>query len=151
MKIIIDDLRGAQIAALLQEHIDHMQSISPPESCHALDLDALRQPGVTFWTAWDSDTLMGCGALKKIDANHAEVKSMRTAKPYHRKGVAQAILTTVINGARDQGFKQLSLETGQQPEFAPARAMYEKNGFTYTGPFATYWDDPLSAFMTRPI
>lgn len=151
MNIIIDDLRGPEIAALLQEHLDNMQSISPPESCHALDLETLRQPSVTFWTAWDGTNLMGCGALKKIDAEHAEVKSMRTAKPYLRKGVAQRILETVITGAREQGFKQLSLETGTQPEFTPARLLYERNGFVYVGPFEGYREDPLSAFMSRGV
>ncbi len=151
MKIIIDDLRGPEIAALLQEHLDDMQSISPPESCHALDLDALRKPGVTFWTAWDGINLMGCGALKRIDVHHAEVKSMRTARPYLRQGVAQSILMTVMAGARDHGLKRLSLETGTQPEFAPARLLYEKNGFVYVGPFEGYREDPLSAFMSREV
>ncbi len=151
MNIIIDDLRGPEIAALLQEHLDDMQSISPPESCHALDLEKLRHPSVTFWTAWDGTNLMGCGALKKIDAEHAEVKSMRTAKPYLRKGVAQRILETVITGAREQGFKRLSLETGTQPEFEAARLLYERNEFVYVGPFEGYREDPLSAFMSRGV
>jgi putative acetyltransferase len=149
MQIKIDDLRGVQIAALLQEHMDHMSSISPPESMHALDLNALRSPNITFWTAWEGEHLLGCGALKQLNSTHAEVKSMRTARTALRKGVAASVLTVVVNTARQRGYERLSLETGSQPEFVPARALYAKFGFTDCGPFGDYELDPLSVYMTK--
>ncbi len=151
MNITIDDLRGPEIAALLQEHIDHMYTIGPPESVHALNLDELRQPNITFWTAWQGAQLMGCGALKQLSNVHAEVKSMRTAKSFLRQGVAGKILATVVDHAQSNGYEKVSLETGAQPEFAPARAMYEKFGFTYCDPFEGYIQDHNSVFMTKRL
>jgi putative acetyltransferase len=149
MQIKIDDLRGPEIAALLQEHIHHMSSISPPESMHALDLNALRSPNITFWTAWEGNRLLGCCALKQLSSAHAEVKSMRTARTDLRKGVADKVLLVVVQTAQQRGYERLSLETGSQPEFAPARALYEKFGFTRCGPFGDYELDPLSVYMTK--
>ena len=128
-----------------------MLAITPPESKHALDLEALRGPEVTFWSVLDGGTVVGCGALKRLDASHAEVKSMRTA------GRAQAQRDRVP-GARAHhrrgprmGFTRLSLETGSAEFFAPARKLYEKFGFTYCEPFADYRPDPLSVFLTRTL
>lgn len=147
MNIKVDDLRGPEIAALLEEHVRNLASISPPESCHALNLEALRKPGITFWSAWEGDALCGCGALKELSATHAEVKSMRTTAAFLRRGVAAKILTHIINVARDRGYEKLLLETGPMVEFIPARAMYERFGFSYRGPFGDYVDDPNSVFM----
>jgi putative acetyltransferase len=124
---------------------------SPPESIHALDLEGLRKPEITFWTAWQGDELLGCGALKELDAQHAEIKSMRTSSRHLRKGVAKAILAHILDVAKHRGYRRLSLETGSQPGFEPARQLYGSFDFVCCGPFAEYWDDPHSVFMTREI
>lgn len=149
MLIRVDDLAGPEIRALLEEHLADMRAISPPESVHALDLDGLRRPEITFWTAWSGNALLGCGALKELSPDHGEVKSMRTARAHRRGGVARAMLAHIVAEARRRGYERLSLETGSMAEFAPARALYERFGFGYCGPFAGYVDDPNSVFMTR--
>jgi putative acetyltransferase len=149
MKIIVDDLSGPEIARFLDEHVQEMLSITPPESKHALDLDGLRKPEITFWSIVDGDTLVGCGAIKRLDADHAEVKSMRTAPTRKRSGIASALLEHIITEAKRMGFTRLSLETGTDEFFRPARKLYEKFGFDYCQPFADYRLDPYSAFMTR--
>ena len=112
MNIQRDDLTGPEIHQLLQQHLQGMALHSPPESIHALDIDALRQPGITFWTAWEDDALLGCGALKELDSRHAEIKSMRTASAHLRQGVAHAMLTRITEQAKQRGYRRLSLETG---------------------------------------
>ncbi|MGW2842187.1 GNAT family N-acetyltransferase [Streptomyces sp. NPDC001493] len=149
MKISVDDLSGRDIAEFLQAHVDEMRAITPLESKHALDLDGLRVPEVTFWTAYDADVLVGCGAVKRIEEGHAEIKSMRTEPTRKRTGVASQLLAHIISSARSMGYRRLSLETGATDHFAPARALYEKFEFTYCGAFANYREDPNSAFMTR--
>src|SRR4051812_20230454 len=119
MVIRLDDLSGPEIRALLEEHLASMYRLSPPESVHALDLGALREPDISFWTAWDESDLLGCGALKELNARHGEIKSMRTAVGHLRKGVARAILTHIIAEARKRDFARLSLETGSQSAFEP--------------------------------
>ena len=151
MEIVVDDLTGPQIARFLDEHVAEMLSITPPESKHALDLDGLRQPGVTFWSVMDGDTVVGCGALSRLDASHAEVKSMRTTPTRKRSGIASLILEHIITEARRMGFARLSLETGSAEYFAPARRLYEKFGFEYCEPFADYRPDPNSVFLTRML
>ncbi|MEU4223551.1 GNAT family N-acetyltransferase [Nonomuraea sp. NPDC026600] len=151
MKIVVDDLSGPEIAAFLDEHLQEMRSITPLESKHALDLDALRKPEVTFWTVIDGDTLVGCGALKRLDAEHAEVKSMRTRPVRKRSGVASLLLEHIIAEAKRMGFARLSLETGSDEFFLPARKLYEKFGFEYCEPFSDYRPDPYSAFMTKTL
>jgi putative acetyltransferase len=149
MHIRIDDLTGPEIRGLLEEHLRNMHQLSPPESVHALDLSGLRQPDITFWTAWQDDALVGCGALKELDPSHGEVKSMRTASAHRRKGVGRAMLEHIIAAARSRHYARLSLETGSMEAFAPARRLYEGFGFKYCAPFADYQDDPNSVFMTR--
>ena len=151
MQIRIDDLRGPEIRALLQAHLDSMHQHSPPESVHALDLDALRQPGITFWTAWEGAELLGCGAVKRLDTQHAELKSMRTASAHLRKGVARALLDHILQAARQQGFARVSLETGTATAFAPARQLYARTRFVECGPFEGYALDPHSMFMTKTL
>ncbi|MEU5427068.1 GNAT family N-acetyltransferase [Streptomyces olivoreticuli] len=151
MQISVDDLSGPEIAAFLEEHVRDMRAVTPLESKHALDLDGLRGPEVTFWAARDGGTLVGCGAVKRIDATHGEIKSMRTAPARKRGGVASRLLAHVISEARRMGYTRLSLETGATEFFAPARALYEKFEFEYCAPFADYKEDPNSAFMTRPL
>jgi putative acetyltransferase len=151
VEIVVDDLTGPQTARLLDEHVAEMLSATPRESKHALDLDALRQPGVTFWSVMDGDTVVGCGALKRLDASHAEVKSMRTTAARKRSGIASLILEHIITEARRMGFARLSLETGSAEFFAPARRLYEKFGFECCEPFADYRPDPNSVFLTRML
>jgi putative acetyltransferase len=148
MKIEVDDLSRPEIHALLDEHLQNMHALSPPESVHALDLDKLRQPGITFWSAWDGPVLLGCGALKELDATHAEVKSMRTPQALRRRGAGRALLTHIVGVARERGYRRLSLETGSQAAFRPAQALYASFGFTRCGPFEGYVEDPNSVFMT---
>lgn len=151
MEIRVDDLRGPAIAALLQVHLDAMYQHSPPESVHALDLEALRHPSITFWSAHDGHDLMGCGALKQLTPTHAEIKSMRTAQAHVRKGVARALLRHIEAAARARGIRQLSLETGPHAPFAAARQLYRSEGFRECGPFADYALDPYSLFMTKTL
>ena len=148
MHIIEDDLTGLEIRALLEEHFAGMLASSPKDSCHFLDFEGLKGPGVTFWSVWDDAALMGCGALKQHDAELAEVKSMRTHADQLRKGAAAAMLEHIIATARARGSKQLSLETGSGPAFDAAHGLYLRYGFEYCGPFADYKEDPFSRFMT---
>ena len=149
MQIIVDDLTGPEIAELIREHLAGMFVDSPPESVHALDLEQLKGPDITFWSAWDNGELLGCGALKQLDSQHGEVKSMRTVAAHLRKGVARAILAHLIEQARRRGYTRLSLETGSMESFEPARKLYESFGFEYCEPFADYIEDPYSVFMTK--
>ena len=151
MEIRIDDLNGSEIRALLQEHLANMRQISPPESIHALPIEGLRKPEVTFWSAWENGELLGCGALKELDAQHGEIKSMRTSARHRRKGVARAILDYIIGEAERRGYDRLSLETGSMDAFDPARQLYARAGFTFCGPFADYTEDPNSVFMTMEL
>ena len=146
-----DDLTGQQIRALLEEHLRSMHSLSPPESVHALDLDGLRRPEITFWTVWSAAGLLGCGALKQIDAGHGEIKSMRTIAARRRNGVGRAMVTHILAEARRRNYARLSLETGAQDAFEPARQLYESFGFVRCGPFEGYAEDPNSVFMTLEL
>jgi putative acetyltransferase len=151
MEIRVDDLSGAAIQALIQEHLRSMFLHSPPESVHALPLDALRRPDVTFWSVWQGAQLLGCGALKELDARHGEIKSMRTVAEHLRKGVAKRMVQHILEEAKRRGYRRLSLETGSQAAFAPARGLYARFGFQPCGPFADYIEDPNSVFMTREL
>lgn len=151
LKIVVDDLSGPEIAGFLDEHVQEMRSITPLESKHALDLESLRRPEITFWSVMDGDSLVGCGAIKRLDAGHAEIKSMRTRPARKRSGIASLLLEHIVTEARRMGFTRLSLETGATEFFLPARKLYEKFGFEYCDPFADYAPDPNSAFMTRAL
>ena len=151
LQIRIDPLSGPEVAALLREHLDDMQRISPPESVHALDLAKLRQADVTFWSAWSGAELLGCAALRELDGWHGEVKSMRTTAAHRGRGVGAALMRRIFEQAEQRGYRRLSLETGSQPEFAPARALYRRFGFAPCGPFGGYAEDPCSTFMTRTL
>jgi putative acetyltransferase len=151
MRIELDDLTRPQVQALLREHLENMYAVSPPESVHALGLDALRKPDVTFWSVWEGDRLLGCGALKALDARHGEIKSMRTAPAHRRRGVARVVLQHIIDEARRRRYERLSLETGSMDAFLPAQRLYESFGFEYCAPFADYVLDPNSVFMTKRL
>jgi putative acetyltransferase len=149
MKIELDDLSRPAIHELLREHLRNMHELGPPESVHALDIDGLRRPEITFWSAWeDGNVLLGCGALLELDRRHGEVKSMRTPAARRRTGAGRALLMHIIDVARSRGYERLSLETGSVAAFVPAHRLYESAGFTRTGPFGAYAEDPNSVFMT---
>jgi len=151
MRIVPDDLTAPAVRDLIAEHLDEMFATSPPESVHALPLASLESPDVTVWSAWDGDEVLGCGALKELDASHGEVKSMRTRAAARGRGVGAAILATILAEARARGYQRLSLETGSEEHFAPARRLYARHGFEECPPFADYTDDPNSVFMTRTL
>jgi putative acetyltransferase len=151
MQIRIDDLTGQDVADLLQAHLEYCRTWSPPESVHALDLDVLRAPGITFWAAWDAGNLLGCGALKELNPSHGEIKSMHVAARHRGHGVAAALVKHIVAEARARSYRRLSLETGSMEAFAPARALYARCGFIGTGPFGDYVPDPNSVFMTLDL
>jgi putative acetyltransferase len=147
MHIRRDDPRRPAVRELLEEHLRDMYSITPAGSVHALDVDALCVPAITFWTARDGEQVLGCGALKELDPTHGEVKSMRTAAAHRRRGVGRAILEHIVAEARARSYARLSLETGAAAPFTPAHRLYEGFGFTYCGPFGDYVADPNSIFL----
>ena len=149
--IRIDDLHGPEVAALLQEHLDGVASVTPMRSRHALNLDELRQSGITLWTAWSGTDIAGCAALRELDAARAELKSMRTTKRFLRRGVGSALLEHIIAEARQRGYRRLSLESGVFEYFVPAHRLYHKFGFQPCEPFEGYVADPNSIFMTLTL
>lgn len=151
MEIRIDELTSPEILGLLREHLQGMTLHSPPESIHALDVEALRRPEITFWSAWEGAELMGCGALKELGARSGEIKSMRTVSAHLRRGVAAALMRQILAEARRRGYERLSLETGSAAAFAPAHRLYASFGFESCEPFANYVKDPHSLFMTKSL
>ncbi len=148
MKIEKDELTRPEVHALLNEHLQSMYALSPPESVHALDLENLRRPDITFWSAWEGSLLLGCGAMKELDSKHGEIKSMRTPATLRRRGAARALLTHIISEAKARGYERLSLETGSMEAFKPAQRLYESFGFQYCAPFGEYAEDSNSVFMS---
>jgi putative acetyltransferase len=147
VRIRVDDLCGPEIADLLATHVAFCRASSPPESTQVLDLDALRSPDITFWSAWHGTTLLGCAALKELDPFHGEIKSMHTTARFRGRGVALRLLDRMVEEARSRGYRRLSLETGSMEAFAPARALYARYGFAVCAPFGNYRLDPNSIFM----
>ena len=147
MRIEVDDLSRPAIHELLSEHLANMYELSPPEQVFALDLSKLKSPDITFWTVWDGDLLLGCGALKELTAGHGEIKSMRTPAKLRGRGAGGAVLHRIIETARQRGYSLVSLETGTHPAFLPAQQLYRSAGFQESGPFADYKEDPHSLFM----
>lgn len=151
LKITIDDLSGGEVIALLEEHLRDMHATSPPESIHALDVEALKSPNITFFSAWLDQVLAGCVALKHLSESEVELKSMRTVASHRGKGVASKLLVFVLNYAQEKRYKKISLETGTQDYFEPARLLYKKYGFEEYGPFSRYKLDVNSVFMSREV
>ncbi|KXO06274.1 MULTISPECIES: GNAT family N-acetyltransferase [Marinobacter] len=151
MEIRIDNLKGKEIANFLQQHIEDMKAVSPPESKHALDLQGLQVPEITFWTIYDDGKVLGCGALKEVDPYHGEVKSMRVCASARGQGIGSKLLSHIVEEARSRNYRSLKLETGSMPFFDPARKLYSKHGFSYCGPFGSYKEDPNSVFMELHI
>lgn len=148
LRIEIDDLTRPAVHELLREHLTNMYELSPADKVFALDLTKLRAPDITFWTVWDGDALLGCGALKELSPVHGEIKSMRTPATQRRRGAGRAVLARIIDTARQRGYELLSLETGTHPAFGVAQDLYRSVGFDYCGPFAAYTEDPHSVFMS---
>lgn len=148
MLIREDDLSGEEIQNLLREHLEDAYRNSPPDSVYALDLTELQKSDISFWSVWEDDVLLGCGALKELDSSHGEIKSMRTTDAALKRGVGSKMLTHIIERARARGYRHLSLETGSNEPYVPARALYTKFGFQECGPFAGYEDGTFSLFMT---
>ncbi|MDR6435139.1 putative acetyltransferase [Paenarthrobacter nicotinovorans] len=147
IRIEPDDPARPDVSQLLSEHLADMFATSPAESVHALDHSALSHESITFWTAREDGTLLGCGALKKLSAGQAEIKSMRTTSAARGRGVATAMLEHIVAEAARLGYGRVSLETGTEDYFAPARRLYARHGFTECPPFGDYTLDPNSVFM----
>ena len=145
------DLADERVIRLLTDHLTDMFATSPAESVHALDVPGLSVPEVTFWTIADGDQLLGCVALKELNAEHGELKSMRTDAAARGRGLGARLLEHVLDEAVRRGYRRVSLETGSQDFFRPARALYAKYGFRETGPFGDYELDPNSVFMTLEL
>ena len=151
MLIEPDDPSRPDVFALLEEHLRNMHELSPPESVHALDVSGLQRPEITFWSVREEGLLLGCGALKELDREHGEVKSMRAPQSLRRRGAGRAVLVHIIEEGRRRGYKRLSLEKGSMEAFRPAWTLYESLGFRYCGPFADYKLDPHSVFMALEL
>lgn len=146
-----DDLKGKPIADLLAAHLEEMRALSPLDSVHTLDLAALREPDITFWSVWEDENLMGCGALKELEPCHGEIKSMHTLERYRGKSVARLVVKHLVETARKRGYQRLSLETGSMEAFEPAHNLYRSFGFVDCEPFEGYEEDPHSLFMTLEL
>jgi len=151
LRIVVDDLTGDPTRRLIAAHLAGMHEITPAESVHALDLGALQGPGITVWSAWLGDDLVGIAALKELDAERGELKSMRVDDRHRGTGAGRALLRHILAEAGARGIRSIWLETGSEDAFLPARALYASEGFVECGPFEGYGPDPLSTFMTRSI
>ncbi|WES64773.1 GNAT family N-acetyltransferase [Microbacter sp. GSS18] len=151
VRIRVDDLSGAATRSLIAHHLADMRATSPEESCHALGVEGLRDPSVTFWSAWDGDEIAGIAALKDLGGGRGELKSMRVADAHRGRGIGRALLHHVIAEARARGMTSLWLETGTPASFAAAQRLYLDEGFAPCGPFGDYTPDPFSVFMTRGL
>lgn len=149
--ISADDPRAGDVRALLQSHLDFAWSSSPPEDVHALGIEGLLDPAVTFFSYRRDGELLAVGALKQLSASHAELKSMHTAVAARRQGIARAMVDHLVGVARERGLERVSLETGSTEEFAAARSLYARAGFSQTGPFGDYSPSPFSTFMTLEL
>ena len=151
MRIEVDDVSRPQVLALLEEHLRHMYEITPADHVFALDANKLRAPGVTFWTAWEEEILLGCIALQELSPLEGEVKSMRTSATLRRQGVGRALLHHVLETSRQRSYRQLLLETGNHPAFMPAQILYRSVGFRECGPFGAYKKNDFSVFMSLSL
>lgn len=149
--LVADDLSGEAIRTLVARHLSGMHASSPACKVHALPVEKLRQPGVTFYSAWAGEVLAGMGAIRELDARHGELKSMRVADAWLGKGVGEAILVHLLAVARARGYRRVSLETGHGPAFEAALGLYRKHGFVNCGPFADYVLDDFSQCLTLAI
>ena len=151
LRIVSGDLNDLRVVELVRTHLLSSRAETAPYSAHALDLDGLQSADISFWTIWDDDMLLGMGALKRLSADHGEVKSMHTVQSARRRGLGSAMLRYIIATARAAGMSRLSLETGSWDYSQRARALYRSHGFVECPPFGDYVPDPNSVFMTLEL
>jgi len=151
LQIRLDPIEDKQVIALLEAHLETMYATSPPESVFALDLEGLRAPELSFWSIWQGETAVGCGALKEHSAELGEIKSMHTRADYRGNGAGGRMLEHILNEAAARGYKDLKLETGSHPAFMPAQRLYLRHGFEYCGAFPPYQPNEFSVFMHRAL
>jgi putative acetyltransferase len=151
LRIELDDLSRPQVLALLEEHLQNMYELSPPDKVFAFDVGKLKAPDITFWTAWSGELLLGCAALKELSLTEGEIKSMRTPRAQRRTGAGRALLNHIIKVACARAYRVLYLETGRHPAFLPAQALYHSAGFTLCGPFGSYRENGNSVFMSLSL
>ena len=151
VRIEIDDLSRTKVHDLLRTHLNHAADHTPPDGIKALDLNGLKSPEVTLWSAWEDDNLLGCGALRELDATHGELKSMHTYQAHRGKGVGKRLVSHIITVARERQYARLSLETSSMDAYAPARRLYRSFGFEECGPFSEYEVYKYSVFMTLEL
>jgi putative acetyltransferase len=151
MRIESDDVSRSQVIALLEEHLRNMYELSPPDQVFAFEASKLRAPGISVWTAWNDETLLGCAALKELSPIQGEVKSMRTPARLRRCGAGRALLNHILQVSRERRYQELFLETGRHPAFAPAQTLYRSAGFKECGPFGSYKDNGNSVFMSLQL
>jgi len=150
-QISVDDPQAEDVRELLERHLAFTSSLSPPEDMHALGADGLLDPAVTFFSFRAGGELLGVGAIKQLDEQHAELKSMHTTQAARGRGIGRAMVDHLLTVARDRGVRRVSLETGSMPGFAPARALYARAGFAACGPFGDYVESQYSTFMTLAL
>ena len=151
MKSIEGNFNNPKVNELLTKHFIELRSVSPPGSTHVLDITGLKDQSIKFWSLWDNDELIGCGALKFLDKIHGEFKSIRVVDKFRKKGVGEKMINHLIEEAKKLGIKKLSIETGSGKFFEPARKLFAKLDFQPCSPFAHYKEDPNSCFYTKNL
>ncbi len=151
MKSIEGNFKNNEVNILLEKHFKELRSVSPEGSAHVLDIPGLQVESIKFWSLWENEKLIGCGALKFLEKDHGEFKSIRVVDEFRNKGYGAKILEHLINEAKKLNIKMLSLETGSGDFFLPARTLFKKVGFTECSPFAHYKKDPNSCYMNLKI
>jgi|TARA_B100000470_G_C19579172_1_gene297000 putative acetyltransferase len=148
MKSIEGNFNKPEVNKLLISHFIELSSVSPVDRGHVLDIPGLKNPSIKFWSLWENDQLIGCGALKFLDKEHGELKSIRVADSFRRKGNGFKVINHLINEAKELNIKKISLETGTGNFFTPARKLFDKCGFKVCEPFAHYKKDPDACYMS---
>ena len=151
MKSIEGNFSNSKVDELLKKHFIELRSVSPEGSSHVLDIPGLKDPSIRFWSLWDEEELIGCGALKTLEPDHGEFKSIRVADKFRKMKIGQKIISHLIDKSKQLGFKKLSVETGSGEFFAPARKLFEGFGFKTCKPFAHYKEDPNSCYYSLNI
>ena len=151
MKSIEGNFSNSKVDELLKKHFLELRSVSPADSCHVLDIDGLKVSSIKFWSLWDNDKLIGCGALKFLEEGHGELKSIRVAESFRNKGYGIKVIQHLILEAKKLNIKKISLETGAGKFFLPARKLFEKCGFKNCKPFDKYKENPDSCYMCLQI
>ena len=148
MKSIEGNFENSEVNELLNKHFIELRTVSPEGSAHVLDIEGLKDKSIKFWSLWDNNKLIGCGALKFLEKNHGEFKSIRVADKFRRSGIGEKIIKHLIEEAKKLEISKLSIETGAGDFFIPARKLFSKFGFKKCIPFAHYKEDPNSCYFT---